>query len=249
VELGRLGDEVRGHHRLDHQLADRFFDLLVGDLLAADLLGVLARHHDRLDADRHVVDVADRHLGLAVGAEEVDALGLLLADLREPVRQLVRDRDRQRHQLLGLVARVAEHQALIAGALLGDVAAIDALGDVGRLLLEADHDAAGVGVEAHVGVGVTDLLHGLADDRGDVDVGRRRDLATDQHEAGLGEGLARHARAGVVGEDGVEDPVRDGVAQFVGMTFGDGLGGEQVACHGVAGVISLGSRVSTLTLM
>ena len=65
-------------------------------------------------------------------------------------RELVRHLDRQRHQLLGLVARVAEHQALIAGALLGGIAAIDALRDVGRLLLDRDHHRAGVGVEAHV---------------------------------------------------------------------------------------------------
>ena len=65
------------------------------------------------------------------------------------------------------LAGVAEHQALVAGA---DVLAllavlVHALGDVGRLLAEGDHDGAGLGVEAHLARRVADLLDDLADDR------------------------------------------------------------------------------------
>ena len=44
--------------------------------------------------------------------------------------QLVGQHDRQRHQFFGLVAGIAEHQALVAGA-----AGVHAHGDVGRLRL------------------------------------------------------------------------------------------------------------------
>ena len=93
----------------------------------------------------------------------------------EAVRELVRERDRQRHELVGLVARVAEHHALVAGAgdvervVVGRVGArlvrlVDALGDVGRLLVDRVDDGAGVGGEAEVGVGVADLADRLARD-------------------------------------------------------------------------------------
>ena len=39
-----------------------------------------------------------------------------LADLGEPVREPVREPDRHRHQVFGLVARVAEHHPLVARA-------------------------------------------------------------------------------------------------------------------------------------
>ena len=69
--------------------------------------------------------------------------------------------DRHRHEVVGLVAGVAEHHALVAGALgVEDVLAagagphleggVDALGDVGRLGPDGDRHAAGAAVEAHV---------------------------------------------------------------------------------------------------
>ena len=64
----------------------------------------------------------------------------------------VRVLDGRRHELRRLVAGVAEHHALVAGA-----ARVDALADVGRLLVDRDQHAAGVAVEAHLAVGVADV--------------------------------------------------------------------------------------------
>ena len=101
VELGR-DDELRDVRREQRREVD------VG--------GVLRRHDDGVEADGLVVLVVlDGDLGLAVGAEVRDRA--VLADLRQPAREVVREVDRQRHQLGGVVARVAEHEALVAGAL------------------------------------------------------------------------------------------------------------------------------------
>ena len=62
-----------------------------------------------------VAVVLDGDLGLAVGAQVGHVA--VLADLGQPLGEPVRERDRQRHQLGGVVAGVAEHQALVAGAL------------------------------------------------------------------------------------------------------------------------------------
>ena len=130
--------------------------------------------------------VADGDLRLAVGAQVGQHLAL--AHLGEPLGELVRERDRQRHQLLGLVGGVAEHHPLVARAgdvelvVVGRVVArlvgrVDALGDVRRLLVDRVDHRAGVAVEAEVGVVVVaDLAHRLARDLLDVDVGVGRDL-------------------------------------------------------------------------
>ena len=81
---------------------------------------------------------------------------------------------RRGHQLGRLVARVTEHQALVAGALLGgllalDFLGIDALRNIGGLSGEVVVDENGVGVKHVVVVGVADVADRVADDFAEVD--------------------------------------------------------------------------------
>ncbi len=196
---------------------------------------VLGRQHHGVDADRAVAVVADRHLGLAVRAQVGHQA--LLADGGEPLGQPVRQPDRQRHQLGGVGAGVAEHQALVAGALrvvvVGSaldpvlVRLVDALGDVGGLRADRDLDAAGVAVEALVGGVVADREHGLADQRGDVGVGLGVHLARDVDQARGHHRLDGDPALRVLPQQVVQDRVRDLVADLVGVPLGDGLRGEQ----------------------
>ena len=85
--------------------------------------------------------------------------------LRELAAEAMREHDRRRHQLGRLVAGVAEHQSLIAGALLGGLLAlgllgIDALRDVGRLLRDQHVHEHLVRVEHVIVVDVADLADG-----------------------------------------------------------------------------------------
>ena len=205
--------------------------------VGVDPVAVLGRDQDLLDLDRAPVLVADGDLGLAVGAQVGDDVSL--ADLGEPVGELVGERDRQRHQLRRLAGRVAEHHPLVARAgdvelvVVGRVGArlerlVDALGDVGRLLVDRVDHRARVGREAEVGVGVADLADRLAGDLLDVDVGLGRDLAGDDDEAGVDQRLAGDAAVRVVGEHRVEDAVGDLVGDLVRVALGHRLGGEQV---------------------
>ena len=191
----------------------------------------------RIDLDGPLVTVlvdlvADRHLHLPVRPQVREHVRL--AHVRQLPRELVREHDRQRHQLVCLVGRVAEHHSLVAGAdpvervvvarvMLHFERRVDALRDVGRLLVERDDHAARLGVEAVLRTRVTDRLDPLAHEPRDVDVGRRRDLAGDDDEPGRDQRLARHAAGGIVGQDCVENRVRDLVGDLVGVTFGDRL--------------------------
>ena len=133
-----------------------------------------------------VAVVFDGDLRLAVGPEVVE--DAVAPRARQPLHELVREHDRQRHQLVGLGAGVAEHQPLVAGA-----ARVDALRDVGRLLVDRRQHGAGLGVEAELRARVADVLDRLADDLRKVDVAGRGDLAGDDGEAGRDQRFAGDA--------------------------------------------------------
>ncbi len=204
--------------------------------LCFDALGVLRRDQQLFDLDRLTVGVAHADLRLAVGAQIAERA--VLADRRQALGEAVRERDRQRHQRLGLVRRVAEHHSLVAGA--GDVQLIvvarvvarlvclvDALCDVRRLLVDRVEHRAGVGREAEIGVGVADRPNRLARDLLDVDVGLGRDLSRDHDQAGVDERLAGDASVRFVAEHRIEHSVGDLIGDLVRMSLGDGLGREQ----------------------
>lgn len=153
----------------------------------------------------------------------------------------MRDVDRQRHELGGLVAGVAEHQALVAGALLVElvlvaldallVGGVDALRDVRGLGADGHRDAAGGAVEALLRGVVADFEDLVPDELRDRRVGLRRHLSRDVHETRGDEGFHGDARGRVLGEERVEDRVADLVSDLVGVALGDGLRGEQTTGH------------------
>jgi hypothetical protein len=106
-------------------------------------------------------------------------------------------KDRHRHQAGRLVAGVAEHQALVAGALVEveALAFVHALRDVARLLAVGDDHRAAVGVEADLGIGVADAADGVARDVLEIDLGVGGDLAGEHHQVVLHQRLGGDARA------------------------------------------------------
>ena len=92
---------------LDHVLTDRF---------VRDLRCVLRRDHDSIDTRRLAVHVLHRDLTLAVGPQIVNLAGP--TEARQLVHEIPGKRQGQRHQLGSLVARVPEHQSLVARPLL-----------------------------------------------------------------------------------------------------------------------------------
>jgi hypothetical protein len=102
---------------------------------------VLRADDDRVDPHRPVAVVLDVTWLLLSGRSQSTSPS---AGLGQPVEDAVRERDRQRHQLRRVVAGVAEHQPLVAGAV-----AIDPHRDVGALAVQRHH-LAGLGAEAHL---------------------------------------------------------------------------------------------------
>jgi len=137
--------------------------------------GVLGGNYDRIHALHFTFGIVfDRDLGFSIGTKV--GKGSILADLREPHGQLVRQRDGSGHQLLVLVAGIPEHHALVAGA-----AGVDAHGDVAGLFVDAGDHGAGVAVEAVQGVVVPDGLNGATDHLLEIDVGLGGDFSGDHY--------------------------------------------------------------------
>ena len=225
VEPGVLVDVPGGDDGLHHRLHDG-----LPEVLDADVGAVLGGDHDGRAAEHLALAVVlHSDLALAVGAQPAQLPAL--AHGGQAAAEAVGQGDGGGHQLLGLVAGVAEHHALVAGADGLVALAVHAHGDVAALLVDGGHNGAGAGVEAAGGVVIADFVHGAPDDVGDVHVAPGGDLAHDHHHAGGGHGLTGHAAGGVLGHDGVQNGVRNLVADLVGMSLGDGLGCKDTVCH------------------
>jgi len=102
--------------------------------------------------------------------------------------------NRKRHQRGGLVARVPEHQPLIARALVHVLLGrpIDAARDIGRLPSIASHDRAAHGIKAQLGVVVSDAMDGVAGNARIIVLVIGGDLAGHDHQPGRHQRFRRH---------------------------------------------------------
>lgn len=210
---GLLIEVLGGDDGLDDVLHDVLVNLLVGDVGL-----VLGGDDDGVDADGDhaavLLLVLDGDLGLTIGAQPLE--GSILANVGETLAEAGGEEVGEGHELGGLIGGVAEHDALVTSAdLLDALVEVDALGDIGALLLDGDDDVAGVAVDALVGGGVADVADGGADDVLEIDLGVGGDLTEDHDHAGLGGGLAGDLGLGVLGEAGVEDGIGNLIAELV----------------------------------
>ena len=234
-ELGLLRQHLGGDDLADHLLDAELLDLLVGSSFC-----MLGGDHNIDDACWLPVDILDGDLALCIGAEPLGRTAFAKAG--KFATKAVGIHDWGRHELRSLVAGIAKHESLVSGTLLGGflslgLLGIDTLCDVGALRGDDVVDEDGVGVEDVVVVVVTDLADRIADDLAQIQSGfewgalelGNGDLATDHHDIALGIGLTGDPAGGVQGQAGIEDSVRNSIANFVGVAFADGFGREDVA--------------------
>ena len=193
----------------------QIFDIHVRSMLMGD--------DDALDGDRLAAVVEEGNLRLGVRAEE-----RIVSRVAEP-RELLHDAmavvDRGGHERVGFAACETEHHALVSRALFTGEACrrVDALRDVGGLLVDFDDDFRVVGVEAEIVVVVANIAGHFAGDFLEIDSGFGRDFAGEDDEIGRGERFASDAGFGILREQGVQNGIGDLVADFVRMAFGNGF--------------------------
>ena len=144
--------------------------------------------------------------------------------------------NRRGHKLWGLVAGITEHQSLIASTLLGCALVIrrglvDALLDIARLLAHSAKHLAGVGVKTTILVGVADVADRLTSKGDEIETGVARNFTGENDEVALGQSLARDTALRILFQTSIEHVIADRIADFIGVTFGNGLGREDMARH------------------
>ena len=181
---------------------------------------MLGCKHDRRDVHGLLPCILDRHLALAVRAEERCSLA---TEVAEAVRQLVREQDRERHELRALVDRVAEHEPLVARALFSFsllFMLIDTLCDIGALRVDAHEHLDLLQVVEEL-FRIADVLERRACDRLIVELRSRCHLARHHDALRRGERLDRDARVRILPQRFVKDCIADLVAALVRMPLGD----------------------------
>lgn len=188
---------------------DDLLENLFAELFGRDAIGVLSGNNDGVDAERDdsaaIALVLDGNLGLRVGTKPRKSTGT--ASDGHGLVQLVGQDDGKRHVLFSLVGGIAEHDTLVTGTVVLKRTFVETLRNIGRLLFNGDKNVASLVVESLLGVIVTDLLDGLANDLLVVDLGLGGNLTKDHDHAGLGCRLASDLAAGVLSKAGVELPV------------------------------------------
>ena len=190
---------------------------------------MLGGDHDGVDAlGTALVTVLHRHLALGVGAQVLHLLALA-ADAAQLLQDDVGQRDGQRHQLVGLAAGVAEHHALVAGALVLLGLTADAHVDVLALLVDGAEHAAALGLELVLALGVANLADNVAHGGLHVDIAVAGHLAADDGKTRGYQRLASHMTLGVAAEEFVEQRIADLVGHLVGMALGNTFRSEKIA--------------------
>ena len=226
-ETARGIDEIPGV-AVDHRFGDFLFDDLFDDGFAQVVVGhvgfVLGGNDHGVHPFGLAVFIFDGHLGLAVGTQKVQ--GAVFSHRGQSAGEFVGVHDGHGHEFGGFVGGKTEHQPLVPGPLFGKkpLVFIDALGDVERLVIDAGDHRTGLPVKAHLGGGVADIADGLPDNLGHFHVAIRGDLAGDKRDTGGDHGFASDPAFGILGHDGIEDGIGNGVGHFVRMAFGDGFG-------------------------
>ena len=96
--------------------------------------------------------VLDGDLGLGVGSQPREA-AVISGILHSPV-ELVGELEGEREELGSLISSIAKHDTLVTGTeLLESFLVMEALSNIGRLLLDGNEHIAGLVVEALVGAG------------------------------------------------------------------------------------------------
>ena len=211
-------------------------DEVFANLRKLDIFVMLRRDDNRIDSDRFAIFVEYGDLRLAVRTKISERA--VLADFGETAGKLMRKGNRQRHVLFRLVRRIAEHHALVAGAdgifdvhiaFAGLKSLVDALGDIRRLLVKRNENAARIGIEAVLRARVADFAYRFTDDFRDINVAFRRNLTDNMDLSRRHERLAGDTAVRVFCKDRIEDAVRNLVGHFVRMTFCDGFRRKQHA--------------------
>lgn len=198
---GPVVEEVGGNNLLDDFLED-----LLSEIFGGNLLGVLGRNNDGVYTERDggttFLLVLNGNLSLRIGTEP--AKFTRAASSSHGGVELVGEHDGQGHVFLGLVSGITEHDALVTSTVVLKGPMVQALSNVGGLLLDGYKDVTGFVVETFGRIIISDLLDGLSDNLLVVKLGLGGDFAEHHNHPGFRRSLASNLRRRVLCKAGIE---------------------------------------------
>ena len=212
------------------------FEEILFDLFPCYFRAVLRRNDNRVDADRFAIFVFYGYLRFAIGTKVRQCA--VFTNLCQAACQAVCQGNRQWHVFRCFVRSIAEHHALVTGTdriefilfpFFGFQCFVYAHGNIRRLFVQGDKDAARIAVKTILCAGVANVADCFADDVRNIDVAGRRNFPYDMYHTGRNEGFARYAGIFVFSQNCVENAVGNLVGHLVGMTFGNGFRCEEFA--------------------
>ena len=221
--------KFRGNHLVYHILLD-----VRAKLLLRDHFIVLGRNHHRVHAHRALIVVFHRHLCLSVRPQIGQKTAL--SHPREAHREFMREQNGQRHQFLRFAAGIPEHHSLISRAqrvlfaarslrLLFD-RGVDAHRNIGRLLVDRYDDLASV-VRKRAEI-IADALDDCPCRFFVIHFRRRGHFAHDEELIVRRAAFYRRTRHRVLRQNRVENPVRNLIADLIGMPLRDAFAGKKL---------------------
>lgn len=172
-----------------------------------------------------ILDVLACNLSLGIRAKPPYNVGF--ASNSEAGDELLGQNVSEWHELWGLISGVSEHVSLITSTNVVWVTLVNALGNIWGLLFDGKHDTAALIIQSLIGIVVTDLLNGVADNRAVVNDSLGGDFSEGHHHSGFCATFARDTRHWVLGQTGIKNRVRDLIAKFVGVSLTDTFRREQ----------------------
>ena len=215
-----------GEHVIQHRTDHMFGELFLKPCLVHFRVVLGGDQHGVETHGMVIVVVFDGHLRLAIRTKMRHLAAL--AHFGETIRQTVRQMNRQRHKHVGLVARIAEHHALVARALrliplfTGRLRLLlatqpgNALVDFRTLLGKRHRHTAGIGVKSHAGAGVADIAHHGAHDVLDVGIAFAGHLTEHEELSDRGAGLHGDMGMRILREHIIENRIGNLVADLSG---------------------------------
>ncbi|KAH3664771.1 hypothetical protein OGATHE_003586 [Ogataea polymorpha] len=166
--------------------------------------------------------VFDSDLGLGVWSQPWKSTGS--SGVSKSGVQLMGQQDGQWQLLVRLVGGVTEHDTLVTGSkLLQGLVIVQTLSNVWRLLLDSDQNITCLIIETFVGVIISNVLNGISDDLLVVQVGLGGDLTKHHDHTGLRGSFTGNLGKRVCGQAGVQNGIRNLIADFVRVTLTDRL--------------------------
>lgn len=205
----------------DEDVLDVLTDLGKHLLVISVELVVLSRDNDGVDAYWLVglTVILNGYLALGIRTEVWHWRRLLATDLVELDEEEVAQLEGQWHAVVGLVGSITEHHTLVTSTLLLWYATLNATVDVSALCMKGREDTTALAVKLVLGLGVTDLLDGLANSIAQFNVGRGLDLAGNDYLTGSNEGLTSYLALWIPSEKIVKYCVTDLVSDLVWVSL------------------------------